>query len=93
MPLATMSDAVREYARNVGAERRDQAWIVSPYDTWERNPFYSGPPQPHPEDNCGDDWEADMLMDAQYGLLPGDPLPAADVPSDGADPFDDDLPF
>lgn len=48
--LATSTDAVREYAENVGRENRDRAWILSPYDTWERNPFYEGPPQPHPED-------------------------------------------
>ena len=48
--LATPTNAVREYAENVGREFRDRAWILSPYDTWERNPFYEGPEQPHPED-------------------------------------------
>lgn len=47
--LASESDSVREYARNVGFERQNQAWILSPFDTWERNPFYSGPAEPHPE--------------------------------------------
>jgi len=54
MTLATMSDAVREYARNVGMDNPDKAWILSPYDSWERNPYYSGEPVPHPED----DWSA-----------------------------------
>ena len=60
MPLATMSDAVREHARNVGMDNPDQAWILSPYDSWERNPCYRGPPVPHPEDylsNMGDEDE------------------------------------
>lgn len=48
-PLATEADAVREYARNVGRDSLDRQWILSPYDTWERNPFYQGPEQPHPE--------------------------------------------
>jgi len=42
---------VREYARNVGAERPDSAWILTDYDSWERNPWYQGPPQRHPEDD------------------------------------------
>ena len=47
--LASMSDAVREYTWNVGADRRDIAWILSSYDTWHRNPYYTGEPVPHPE--------------------------------------------
>ena len=49
MTLVTMSDAVKEYAFNVGAENPDRAWILSQYDTWEANPFYRGLPVPHPE--------------------------------------------
>lgn len=54
MVLATPAEAAREYAINVGRENPDRAWILTHYDTWERNPFYSGPPQRHPED---DEWE------------------------------------
>jgi hypothetical protein len=49
------SMAVSQYASAYGAESQDSAWILSPFDSWERNPFYNGPPQPHPED------------DSQYG--------------------------
>lgn len=45
--VAKEADAVREYARNLGDV--DNAWILSPYDTWVQNPNYDGPPQPHPE--------------------------------------------
>jgi hypothetical protein len=35
-------------------------YILSPYDTWHRNPFYTGEPGPHPEDTPydadGDGW-------------------------------------
>jgi hypothetical protein len=48
--LAKMSDAVKEYAHNLGHDNQDVAWILSPYDTWEKNPFYLGPKVPHPED-------------------------------------------
>ncbi len=33
-----------------GRRRRNCQWLLSDYDTWERNPHYSGPPQQHPED-------------------------------------------
>ena len=47
--LATPQEACREYARNVGIEYPDRAWILTHFDTWERNPFYHGPAVPHPE--------------------------------------------
>ena len=46
---ATHADAAREYARNVGRENPDQAWILTDYDVFMPNPFYSGPAVPHPE--------------------------------------------
>ena len=47
--LATESEAAKEYGRNVGRENPDCAWILTPWDTWEANIFYVGPPVPHPE--------------------------------------------
>lgn len=51
MTLATEADAIREWAWNVGYEDHyiNQQWICSNYDTWERNPHYTGPEQAHPE--------------------------------------------
>jgi len=34
-----------------GAEKPTHAWILTDFDVWEPNPFYCGPPQPHPEDD------------------------------------------
>jgi hypothetical protein len=48
--LATPSDAIREWAWNVGSEYPDRQWLVSNYDTIEKNPHYHGPDQPHPND-------------------------------------------
>ena len=48
--LATPSDAIREYTYNYGMDNPDMEWIVSPYDTWERNPYYTGKPGPHSEE-------------------------------------------
>lgn len=48
---ATPADAIRQWANVVGAEYPDRAWILSDYDVWVENPFYKGPPQPHPEED------------------------------------------
>ncbi len=50
--LSTMGEAAKEFARNV--EDSGSQWILTPYDTWERNPNYCGPDQPHPD---ADDWD------------------------------------
>jgi hypothetical protein len=47
--------AFREWAWVHGADSPDLAWISTPYDTWERNPHYRGPPARHPEDDCYDE--------------------------------------
>ena len=43
--------AYREYVNNVGMDRKDQCWVLTVFDTWERNPHYDGPDEPHPEDD------------------------------------------
>ena len=45
-----MDEALSEYAQNAEIENTEVAWILSPFDTWERNPFYNGPEVGHPED-------------------------------------------
>lgn len=62
--LATPSEARAEYARNAGREDTGRAWILTPWDTWEANPFYHGPAVRHPEDDSGYD----------EGQAPGDDL-------------------
>lgn len=49
-----MSEALYQYASAYGEDRPEAAWILSPFDTWERNPHYTGPEVPHPEDACWD---------------------------------------
>jgi hypothetical protein len=61
MTKATTAQAVNEWAHNVGYEDcyKDSQWILSSYDSWERNPHYSGPEQAHPEDDsylCQNEW-------------------------------------
>lgn len=47
--FATVSEAINEWVWNVGHECPERAWLCSSYDTWERNPYYQGPPVEHPE--------------------------------------------
>ena len=56
-PLATPDDAIREFAVNVGRDRAEQAWILTDYDTWQRNSFYTGPAVRHPEDDYYEEYE------------------------------------
>ena len=55
--MSFMQEAVREWVWNVGQDRADQQWVLSDYDTWERNPHYTGPDQGHPEDEHYEDEE------------------------------------
>lgn len=43
-------EAIEEQCLIFGAENAHKQWILSSWDTWERNPFYTGPDQGHPED-------------------------------------------
>lgn len=74
--LATDVESCREYARNAGMDNPDVAWINTPQDTWERNPFYQGPAVRHPEDDddYGDDADAEMYG-AGFVLYSGDDIP------------------
>lgn len=47
-----MSAALYQYSAAHGADRPEDRWILSPFDTWENNPCWDGtdPNQPHPED-------------------------------------------
>jgi len=46
----TTQELVREWASQYGSAHTDQQWLLSDWDTWERNPHYVGPEQRHPED-------------------------------------------
>ena len=48
--MSYIQQAIREWVWIVGAERLDQQWLLTDYDTWEPNPHYHGPDQGHPED-------------------------------------------
>lgn len=45
----TFSELLYDYALGVGDRYPDQCWLATPYDTFVRNPHYTGPEQPRPE--------------------------------------------
>jgi hypothetical protein len=55
-PLVTESirKSIRKYTSNYGMEHQNQAWILSPYDTWEKNPHYIRIIATHPSSYTGD---------------------------------------
>lgn len=55
-PGEYMSAAIGEYARNHGELDTERAWILTPFDTWVKNPHYTGPAVPHPEEYDYDDY-------------------------------------
>ena len=76
--LATPAEAVAEFARNIGGEYPDRAWLLHDWDVWVANPHYHGPKMPHPEDY--DPYEAEM--EAAFGPLVGGFWNDADEPWD-----------
>lgn len=54
-----INEAIQEQRQIFGMENPDSQWILSSWDTWERNPFYHGPEQQHPEDDSSyEDWQS-----------------------------------
>lgn len=67
--LATPAEAVAEYARNIGGEYPDRAWLLHDWDVWVANPHYVGPPVMHPEMAMYEDemLEREAEMAAAFG--------------------------
>lgn len=84
-PPTTASEWDRAEAYELGSLHPEHAWILTDRDVWHRNPFYQGPPVPHP-----DDYDFDTLEPVPGARMSPAPKPvAAPVPTD--DP--DDIPF
>jgi len=58
--MSHIQGAVREYVSIVGQSHTDCQWILSPYDSWEKNPCYNGPDQRHPEEDSYYDDEEEV---------------------------------
>lgn len=75
--MATPAEAYRECVQNIGMDNADSQWILTPFDTWEKNPAYVGPDQPHPEDDCpapvqSDSYAERIKFNAQFEEWQGD---------------------
>ena len=46
-----IAEGIAEQVQIFGMEQQDRQWILTGWDTWERNPFYHGEEQQHPEDD------------------------------------------
>ncbi|CAM2927767.1 MULTISPECIES: hypothetical protein [Acetobacteraceae] len=80
--------ADREYARNVGHDNPERAYILSDRDVWYRNPAYTGPELPHPEDDSAADFIAEHGIEAWRARPRRSPVPGAGWTAwgDGRDP-------
>lgn len=50
-----IAEGIAEQVQIFGAEQPDCQWILSGWDSWERNPYYHGEEQQHPEDNMSEE--------------------------------------
>lgn len=82
-----MGEAVFQYASAYGSLDPDSEYVLSPFDTWERNPHYRGPRGPHPEDDSF--WDMSEAEQAAYIAA----LNAPPAPVDPAPDLDPDCPF
>lgn len=48
--ITTAAEWDRDEALDIGFHHPERAWILTGRDVWHRNPYYVGPPQPHPEE-------------------------------------------
>ena len=46
----SLVDFDKAEAREIGEQNQDRCWILSDRDVWYRNPYYTGPVRPHPEE-------------------------------------------
>jgi len=47
-------EAIQEQIQIFGFENQNKQWILTSWDSWEKNPHYNGPDQQHPEDDSYD---------------------------------------
>jgi len=45
----TMTELDRLEAYSKGEANPDSCWVLTGADVWHRNPYYTGPNEPHPE--------------------------------------------
>ena len=60
---------MRQWADIEGTFHLDRQWLLSSTDTWHENPHYKGEPQPHPEDEVGENHQEPDVINCSEGAL------------------------
>lgn len=76
-------------ARVRGSHRPDLAYICSDRDVWYVNPYYTGLPVPHPEDDEGCEW----FHDDPEGWREANRKKSVSVSVANDETYFDDIPF
>ena len=60
---------MRQWADIEGGFHPDNQWLLSSADTWHENPHYKGEPQPHPDDEVGENNQEPDVINCSEGAL------------------------
>lgn len=60
---------MRQWADIEGGFHPDNQWLLSSADTWHENPHYKGDPQPHPDDEVGENNQEPDVINCSEGAL------------------------
>lgn len=71
------SDSELDYAEaaQIGYYHPERAWVCTDRDVWHRNPYYTGPAQPHPYDDEQDEGGEPPVREARVQYGPFDDIP------------------
>ena len=82
--MSYLAEQVREWVWIHGQDNPDTQWLSSPMDTWELNPHYHGPDQPHPESYIFEDYDGPDAPEHYPEIQQNEIV---------CDDFDEDIPF
>jgi len=60
---------MNQWADIEGEFHPDNQWLLSSADTWHKNPHYKGEPQPHPDDEVGENNQEPDVINCSEGAL------------------------
>ena len=60
---------MNQWASIEGEFHPEHQWLLSSADTWHKNPHYKGKPQPHPEDEVGENNQESLINSSEGALI------------------------
>ena len=60
---------MNQWASIEGEFHPEHQWLLSSVDTWHENPHYKGKPQPHPEDEVGENNQEPLINSSEGALI------------------------